>query len=155
MRCALCAVTPQSESVFKVLLHCCILPDSYLNLAGLTRRNKLLLIYLAKLWKLRDAENSSKTIFIGMERSPGFLSRFCPPSTTTFPCCVPKGKTLVWSPPLKRFSWAAPDELFYAQGMCLEDFRTTATDLRNRLMMNYHDVARLAGNAFHMHLLDS
>jgi hypothetical protein len=34
--------------------------------------------------------------------------------------------------------------------MCLEDFRTTATDLRNRLMMNYHDVARLAGNAFHM-----
>lgn len=127
---------------------------AYLNLHGLGKRNRWLLLYIHKLWKISHPDHAKKVCFIAVERSPGYLPKSFPELGCTalglFPTLCPKGKLFIWAPSLRRFSWVAPEEMFAAQGLSLElDYRHGVDSLK-QVGLNLHDTCRLAGNAFHM-----
>ena len=125
---------------------------SYVNLRSIGDRQYYMIRWIVLgHGKLASGLNRHKTFVVTSERSPPFCRGPVPGSFETCGAVVPKAEWLVFSVPLRRFSWIAPEEILSLQGMCLEDWwgETSLTSVMGK-GFHYFDFVQMSGDAFHM-----
>jgi len=117
------------------------------QIKGIGKRNKIMLDFCVKYFRLLEGENYSKVFVVPSERGPRYCQHIEGDSLGTL---VPKGRWIVVSGVLGRVGLMAPEEYMSGQQMAITDH---VCDQLGWMIIkdefSYAALAKFGGSAFH------